>query len=50
MIADLLAEVKDPAELAAALSAVPGVVDHGLFPASMVAEVIVARDGGVERL
>ena len=50
VIADLLAEVKDPAELAAALSAVPGVVDHGLFPASMVAEVIVARDGGVDRL
>jgi len=50
VIADLLAEVKDPGELATALSAIPGVVDHGLFPASMVAEVIVARAGGVERL
>ena len=42
--------MEDPDELAATLSAIPGVVDHGLFPASMVAEVIVARDGGVERL
>ena len=32
-----------------ALAAVPGVVDHGLFPASMVAEVIVGRGDGVER-
>lgn len=50
VIADLLTDVVDPAELAAALSAVPGVVDHGLFPASMVAEVIVGRGGGVDRL
>jgi len=50
VIADLLAEVTDPAELAETLSVIPGVVDHGLFPASMVAEVIVARAGGVERL
>ena len=50
VIADLLADVHDPAELAAALEAIPGIVDHGLFPASMVSEVIVARDGGVERI
>jgi ribose 5-phosphate isomerase A len=49
VIADLLGDVGDPAELAAALSALPGVVDHGLFPASMVAEVIVAREGEIER-
>ena len=49
VIADLLGDVPDPAELAAALSALPGVVDHGLFPASMVAEVIVAREGEIER-
>ncbi|CAN5583427.1 ribose-5-phosphate isomerase RpiA [soil metagenome] len=49
VIADLLADVPDPARLAASLEAVPGVVDHGLFPASMVAEVIVARGDDVER-
>lgn len=49
VIADLLADVGDPAELATSLSATPGVVDHGLFPASMVSEVIVGRGDGVER-
>jgi ribose 5-phosphate isomerase A len=49
VIADYQGEVGDPAELAAALAAVPGVVDHGLFPASMVSEVIVGRGDGVER-
>ncbi len=49
VIADYSGEVGDPAELAAALAAVAGVVDHGLFPASMVSEVIVGRGDGVER-
>ena len=49
MIADYSGDVEDPAELAAALAAVPGVVDHGLFPGSMVAEVLVGRGGAVER-
>ena len=49
VIADLLAEVGDPAELAASLEAVPGVVDHGLFPAAMVSDVIVGRGDSVER-
>lgn len=49
VIADLLGDVADPAELAASLSATPGVVDHGLFPASMVAEVLVGRGDDVER-
>jgi len=49
VIADYLGEVGDPAELAARLSAVPGVVDHGLFPASMVSEVLVGRGDDVER-
>ena len=34
VIADYRGEVGDPAELATRLSATPGVVDHGLFPAS----------------
>jgi ribose 5-phosphate isomerase A len=50
VIADYTGEVGDPAELAAALAAVPGVVDHGLFPARMVAEVVIGRDGSVERV
>ncbi len=49
VIADYSGDVGDPAQLAARLAAVPGVVDHGLFPASMVAEVIVARGDVVER-
>jgi ribose 5-phosphate isomerase len=28
----------------------PGVVEHGLFPPSMVFEVLVGRDNGVERV
>jgi ribose 5-phosphate isomerase A len=41
LIADYSGEVGDPAELAARLAAVPGVVDHGLFPASMVNDVLI---------
>jgi ribose 5-phosphate isomerase A len=50
MIADYLGEFEDPAELAVRLSAVTGIVEHGLFPATMVAEVVVGRDDHVERL
>ena len=32
--------------LAAALAAVPGVVDHGLFPPSLVSSVLVGRADG----
>ena len=49
VIADYRGDVDDPAELAARLSATPGVVDHGLFPAELVSEVLVARGDGVER-
>ena len=50
VIADFFGELGDPAELAARLSAEPGVVDHGLFPASMVSDVLIGRGGEVERL
>jgi ribose 5-phosphate isomerase A len=50
VIADYLGEVTDPAELATTLASIPGVVDHGLFPASMVTEVLVGRGESVERL
>jgi ribose 5-phosphate isomerase A len=49
VIADYFGEVGDPAELAARLAAEPGVVDHGLFPAAMVSEVLIGRGTGVER-
>ena len=41
VIADYTGPVGDPAELAARLAAVPGVVEHGLFPPRMVSEVII---------
>jgi ribose 5-phosphate isomerase A len=41
VIADYLGAVDDPATLAADLSAVPGVIEHGLFPPSLVTDVIV---------
>jgi ribose 5-phosphate isomerase A len=49
VIADYRGEVGDPAELAARLDAVPGVVAHGLFAPALVSEVLVGRDGEVER-
>jgi ribose 5-phosphate isomerase A len=42
LIADWWGEIGDPAELAARLSAQPGVVEHGLFEPDMVSEVLVA--------
>jgi ribose 5-phosphate isomerase A len=41
VIADYLGEVVDPAALAAQLAATPGVVEHGIFPPSLVHEVII---------
>jgi ribose 5-phosphate isomerase A len=41
-------DVSDPASAAAFLSSVPGVVDHGLFPPSMVSDVLIARGVTVE--
>jgi ribose 5-phosphate isomerase A len=48
VIADYLGPVGDPAELAARLDAIPGVVAHGLFPPELVTDVIVARGGRVD--
>jgi ribose 5-phosphate isomerase A len=50
VIADYFGELDDPEALAAELSAAVGVVEHGLFPASLVSEVLVGRDEAVERL
>jgi ribose 5-phosphate isomerase A len=51
VLVDYLGSVGDPAVLARELSAVPGVVEHGLFPSWLVSGVLVGRgDGSVGRL
>jgi ribose 5-phosphate isomerase A len=50
VIADYTGSFEDPEELAAALSASIGVVEHGLFPPALVSDVIVARGNEVEIL
>ncbi len=45
VIADWSGPVDDPEALAARLSGVPGVVDHGLFRPAMVSDVIVGETG-----
>ena len=50
VIADYRGPVDDPAELAARLSATPGVVEHGLFPPRMVAIALVGRGESAERI
>ena len=48
VIGDYHGDLSDPAALAARLSAAPGLVDHGLFPPSMVNDVLIARGSDVE--
>ena len=50
LIGDHTGPVDDPAALAARLSATPGVVEHGLFPPSLVHEILVGTRGGVQRI
>jgi ribose 5-phosphate isomerase A len=49
LIADYTGPVGDPAELAARLSATPGVVEHGLVAPELVAEILVGRGEQVDR-
>lgn len=49
VIADWHGAVDDPAALAARFDAQPGVVGHGLFPPSLVTDVIVGTADGVRR-
>lgn len=49
VIADYEGEIGDPGALAGRLAATPGVIEHGLFPPSLVAEIIVARGTDVDR-
>ena len=45
---DYAGVIDDPARVATFLSFTPGLVDHGLFPPSMVADVFIARGEDVE--
>lgn len=42
--------ITDPAAMGAALSAIPGIVEHGIFPGSMVERVVIAGLAGVREL
>ncbi|HET7053762.1 MAG TPA: ribose 5-phosphate isomerase A [Solirubrobacterales bacterium] len=48
VIADYRGEIGDTAALAARLEADPGVSSHGLFPPSLVTEVMIGRGAEVE--
>lgn len=48
VLADWQGPVEDPRALAALFDAAPGVVDHGLFPPELAAEVLVGRGETVE--
>jgi|SRR5580658_975282 ribose 5-phosphate isomerase A len=50
VLADYFGDVDDPARLSAHLAAVPGLVEHGLFPPSMVSSILVGRESEVEVL
>ena len=50
VIADYNGRVDDPQALSAYLDSMPGVVDHGLFPPSLVYEILVGRGEKVQRL
>jgi ribose 5-phosphate isomerase A len=50
VIADYTGRVDDPQALAAYFDATPGIVDHGLFPPSLVYEILVSRGDRVQRL
>jgi ribose 5-phosphate isomerase A len=48
VLADYHGDIGDPGQLAAKFGATPGVVEHGLFPPSMVSLVVVGRGDRVE--
>lgn len=50
VLADYTGACNDPGGLAAWLDGVPGVVGHGLFPSSMVSEILVGRGSAVEHV
>jgi ribose 5-phosphate isomerase A len=48
LIADYFGPIEDARALAARLADTPGVVDHGLFEARMVSDILIAGPDGVE--
>lgn len=48
VIADFHGSLEDPLGLGAALEAIPGVVDHGLFPPSLTSRIIIAEGASIE--
>jgi ribose 5-phosphate isomerase A len=50
VIADYRGPVADPVALSAWLEADPGVAAHGLFPPTMVSDVLIGSEGAVNRL
>jgi ribose 5-phosphate isomerase A len=48
VIADWWGPVGDPAALACTLEAEPGVAGHGLFPPSLVTDIVVANGGEID--
>jgi ribose 5-phosphate isomerase A len=49
LLGDYLGPVEAPELLSARLSATPGVVEHGLFDPSMVSDILIAGEHGLER-
>jgi ribose 5-phosphate isomerase A len=50
ILVDWRGPVEDPASLAALLDRTSGIVEHGLFPPELVAEVLVGRGQSVDRV
>jgi ribose 5-phosphate isomerase A len=48
LIADYFGPIEDARALAARLADTPGIVDHGLFAARMVSDILIAGPDGVE--
>lgn len=49
VLAGYFGPIGDPCELAQRLSAMPGVVEHGLFPPAMVSDLLVGQGSHVQR-
>jgi ribose 5-phosphate isomerase A len=47
LIADYLGAIQNATLLCARLSLTPGVVEHGLFPAEMVSDILIAGEDGL---
>lgn len=48
LIGDYLGAIEDPEQLASRLSLTPGLVEHGLFAPSLVSDILIAGDSGIE--